>query len=443
VSRGGVVLLGLVLPLAPACGEAPDFRPRAGGDGTVDDRSSNAFSFPLPGLSPEDFERHARGDAAFEATFVTAPAPVNPGLGPRYNNTACGACHLRDGRGMPVLGAGPRRSHLLVRVSLAEGEPVAPGGAVPVPGLGVQLQDQAILGELPEVSIEIDWQAVPGVYGDGDPYELRRPDMTITLADGSPLGVEVQRSLRQPPPVFGLGLLEAVTDATLEALADPDDDDGDGISGRPNVVWDPERGATDVGRFGHKGSAPDLDVQTAAAYANDMGVGNPLFVDESGALDLDEDTMRDAAFYARTLAVPARTAIDDAEVEAGEARFRDFGCAGCHVEQLTTGASPIATLADQVIQPYTDLLLHDLGEALADHRPDFAADGREWRTPALWGVGLTHTVLPLSGFLHDGRARDLAEAILWHGGEAEPAREAFRLADRTDRAALLAFLASL
>jgi CxxC motif-containing protein (DUF1111 family) len=371
---------------------------------------------------------------------VNAPAEVNPGLGPVYNNTACARCHIRDGRGMPVAGDGPLRSQLLLRVSLPTGVPDMRDGAVPVPGLGLQVQDQAVHGAAPEAHVVVEWRDVPGAYADGTAYTLRAPDLHVTLPDGSPLPDDVLTSLRQPPPVFGLGLLEAVPAETIEALADPDDADGDGISGRPNHVWDAARGSTALGRFGHKANNPTLLQQAAAAYFNDMGVSSPYFAEADGAADIDDDTLRAAAFYTQTLAVPERAPLD---VGAGEDLFHAFGCGGCHVDSLTTGDHEIVALAGQVIRPYTDLLLHDMGDGLADGRPDFEADGHEWRTAPLWGLGLTHTVLPYSGFLHDGRARSLEEAILWHGGEAEAAKEAFRQADAADRAELLRFLGAL
>ena len=407
----------------------------AGGDTTVFDRTSNAYSLPASNLAGDDLDRHLAGDASFDATFVRGPAPVNPGLGPLYNHNACAACHGRDGRGLPLFG--PAASQALVRVSLATGTPDLPGAPVPVPGLGGQLQDHGVFGIEPEVSVELAWRDVPGSYGDGTPFVLRAPDLTLRRPDGSLLEAEILRSFRQPPAVFGLGLLEAIPDADLLAAADPDDRDGDGISGRPNQVWDVDANAVRLGRFGHKASNPTLVQQAAAAYANDMGVTSRRFGAE---VEVDDATIELSAFYTATLGVPARAPGD---VAAGEALFDAFGCAGCHTPVQHTGAHPIAALADQTFQPYTDLLLHDLGPELADGRPDFAADGNEWRTPPLWGLGLVSTVLPGASYLHDGRARTVAEAILWHGGEAQAARDTFAGLAVDDRKALIAFLESL
>lgn len=437
-------LLAMVSGAACLSGvDGPRDLPLAGGDTTVIDRSSNAYSFPAANLSPEELAAHLDGDVAFEAVFVSPPATINPGLGPLFNNSACARCHLRDGRGLPAAGEGPLGSPLLVRVSVDEGQPAVPGGSVPVDGLGTQLQDHAIFGAAPEVQVELMWDEEAGAYGDGEPYSLRRPRLGITLAGGAPLPAEVQRSARIPPPVFGLGLLEAVSDDTLLALADPDDQDGDGISGRANVVWDAEHSAPRLGRFGWKANEPTLLQQAAHAYANDMGVTSPLAPETDGSHEIGLDTVESAAFYTQSLAVPARAALDDDHVLRGEELFAEIGCGACHVETLDTDAHEVAALAHQRIHPYTDLLLHDVGFDLADGRADFLASGTEWRTPPLWGIGLVHTVLPYAGLLHDGRARTLSEAILWHGGEAESAKEGFRTMSATERAALLAFLESL
>jgi CxxC motif-containing protein (DUF1111 family) len=411
--------------------------PLAGGDGsTVSNRSSKAYSFPAPGLTADELGQHAAGDAAFEAKFVTAPAPVHPGLGPVFNNVSCAACHLGDGRGMPVVGDGPLRSHMLVRVSTAAGDPL--------PGIGSQIQDHAIFGVEPEATVTVTYEDVPGTYGDGAPYTLRRPILSVTLPGGGGLPDGTLTSLRQTPPVFGRGLLEAVPEAEITSHADPDDADGDGISGRPNYVPDAIHGGTSLGRFGLKANNASLREQTAAAYRNDIGITNSIFREDDGVTyELDDATLDATTFYTQTLAVPARVDVQDAQVLRGQALFRSFGCAACHLETLTTGDYPVASNAHQTIHPYSDLLLHDMGDDLADGRPDGQAGGHEWRTSPLWGLGVAQTVLPGSAYLHDGRARDFAEAVLWHGGEAQASREAFRTAPPADRDALLRFLLSL
>lgn len=420
-------------------GEAP----LAGGNTTIINRTSSAFENPAPNLSEKDLEHHLEGDVAFEAAFVSAPGDVNPGLGPTFNNSACVACHIKNGRGLPVIGKGPLRTQLLVRVSLSSGEGGEPGGPIPVPLLGNQLQDHAVYGDSPEVDIELEWVEEEGSYGDGTPYQLRRPELTITLPNGELLPSGVMTSLRLPPPMMGLGLLEAVAEETILAAADPDDEDGDGISGRPNRVWDSESGTVQLGRFSWKANVSTLKRQAAGAYASDMGVSNPLVDKGEPVPDIDDELLTATAFYTQTLAVPRRAGYNDLKVVEGEALFEEIGCASCHLTTLTTGDHEISALRDQVIHPYTDLLLHDMGEELADNRPDFEASGTEWRTPPLWAIGLTETVLGTATFLHDGRARTLEEAILWHGGEAEVSREGFRTMVAADRDALILFLISL
>jgi CxxC motif-containing protein (DUF1111 family) len=428
--------------------------PMAGGATTVINRTSRGFEQPAPNLSEAELKDHLEGDRAFEAVFVTPPAPVNSGLGPLFNNASCAGCHIRDGRGMPVKG------QMLVRVSLPPGYPttseqqevifeshpeasVTLGNAPPVPEIGTQIQDQAVYGYQPEAEVEVSWQKSFGNYADGTTYELRSPVARITLPNGKPLPPEVLTSLRIPTPIFGRGLLEAIADKTILALADPEDSNKDGISGRPNMVWDITTQKVVLGRFGHKANIPNLLQQTASAYVNDMGVTNPLFPEKDGSSDIDDRTLNTATFYTQTLAVPARTMVDDPIVKQGEKLFNQANCAACHVAELRTTNYKIPALAHQTIYPYSDLLLHDMGSELADRRPDFAATGTEWRTPPLWGLGLTQTVLPYSGYLHDGRARTLAEAILWHGGEAAQSKEMFKKMSQSDRDALIRFLNSL
>ncbi|MCK6536729.1 MAG: thiol oxidoreductase [Polyangiaceae bacterium] len=432
--------------LIVACGGTPESQPAAssplsGGDTTIFDQTTSAFTNPAPNLGEADLAHHLEGDVAFEATFVTPPATVNAGLGPVFNNRSCSACHIKDGRGLPVTGTGAQGSMALVRVSTAKSA-LGEGTPIPVPGLGLQLQDHAVFGVSPEATVRLEWIEETSAYpGDGAKYSLRRPKLVIELADGKPLPADVLTSLRVPPPVFGLGLLEAIPEAALLALEDPQDADGDGISGRANQVWDEEGQRTVTGRFGWKSNQPNLTQQAAAAYLHDMGVENPVFFEQEP--ELSSKTLEAAAFYTRTLAVPARRDVSDPVVRRGEQIFSQIGCASCHVPELKTGPSPHQAVAEQRIQPFTDLLLHNMGFDLADGRPDFVASGTEWRTPPLWGVGLAARVLVGAAFLHDGRARTLEEAVLWHGGEAEVSREKFRAAKAGDRAALLSFLESL
>lgn len=415
----------------------------AGGDTSINNRTSFAFEVPAPNLSPENLERHLDGDIEFGNVFVTEPAPVNPGLGPLFNNVSCESCHLNNGRGLPEFGNTALRSLSLVRVSDPNGIPAVPGGPPPVPGLGNQIQDHAIFGVDPEADISLDWEEITGTYPDGTEYSLRRPILTIILADGQPLDENILTSVRMPPPVFGLGLLEAISDETLLGMTDPNDEDGDGISGRVNMVWDSVSATTKVGRFGLKANNPSLRQQTAGAYAEDMGVSNPDIPDDDLGTDITQEQLDLATFYVQSLAVPNRLDTDDPDVKKGEQFFYGIGCNQCHVATLETGESEIEELSNQKIQAFTDLLLHDMGEGLADNRPDFQANGREWRTAPLWGIGLTQRVLGVQNFLHDGRARTLEEAILWHGGEAEQVKNDFMNLSEKEREQLIDFLNTL
>ncbi len=464
MAKKWIVLL-LSLSSALACGpkdrdETVSLRStvRAGGETTINNRSSGAFTVPAPNLDSEEFKLHGDGDVLFEAEFVNAPAKVHPGLGPTFNNTSCRGCHVRNGRGMPVLGEpGTLRSPMLVRVSLdpaalnrfpeALGTQVPGNGPYPVPGFGTQIQDQAVFGQEAEITLSITWEEIKGLFADGSEYTLRKPKLT---ASGNPDQVKrvndpaVLRSIRQTPPVVGLGLLEAVAEQTLLDLEDPFDRDGDGISGTLNRVWDPVHQKVAIGRFGWKASAPSLIVQAGGAFAEDMGVKNPIAPDLDGSIEIDLDLVKKTAYYTQTLAVPDRVKELSRAALRGEQLFEQLACAACHRPTLSTDdKSSIVALRNQTFAAYTDLLLHDMGEGLADHRPDFAASGSEWRTSPLWGLGLASTILPYSAYLHDGRARTLEEAILWHGGEAENSQKAYKALDSVKRNEVLEFLKSL
>jgi CxxC motif-containing protein (DUF1111 family) len=249
-----------------------------------------------------------------------------------------------------------------------------------------------------------------------------------------------------------------VPEETLHSLAEQQSRQGDGIAGRINMVWDMAAGKSVPGRFGWKAEQPTVLQQTAGAFVEDIGITSSLMPDENytacekicakqpsgGHPEVSDKIFHNVVSYSRTLAVPARRNWTNACVLRGKAIFATAHCAVCHVPSLQTGDRPeLPELSNQTIHPFTDLLLHDMGEGLADHRPIFDASGRDWRTPPLWGVGLVSKVNGHTCFLHDGRARNLAEAILWHDGEAHAARERFRALPAADREALIAFLQSL
>ncbi|MEW6306199.1 MAG: di-heme oxidoredictase family protein, partial [Verrucomicrobiota bacterium] len=327
---------------------------------------------------------------------------------------------------------------------------------LPDPIYGDQLQTRALPAVPAEADALVHYEIIHGAFADGEPYILRRPHYTITNLAYGPLATNILISPRVAPVVIGLGLLEAVPEETLRTLADPEDRDGDGISGRLNIVWDVVSKRPAIGRFGWKAEQPTVLQQVAGAFNGDMGLTTSLFPQENhtpaqairqpsgGSPEVSDEILHAVAFYSRTLAVPARRNWDDATVRRGQRIFHVLKCASCHVPELKTGDWPdLPELSHQTIRPYTDLLLHDLGEGLSDHRPVFTASGREWRTPPLWGIGLVEKVNGHTNFLQDGRARNLTEAILWHGGEAERSKGQFRALPKADRDALIAFLNSL
>ena len=426
----------------------------SGGETTVFDASSHAFSIPAPNLSTAALAKHLEGDVEFEAIFVTAPAVVNPGLGPIYNNVSCINCHSRDGRGRPP-GIDEGLVSLLFRLSLPKAEDsVAGKPPTPVPGFGTQLNNRAIVEANPEGTVKIEYTEQTLTTADGTRVHLRHPNYTLTETY-QPLPENVEVSPRVAPAVSGLGLLEAIPENAILAYADEADIDGDGISGKPNYVWDVVAQRYTLGRFGWKANQPTLLQQVAAAYNDDMGITTSLFSVENSAgqsqltehsvtPEVSDEILEVVTFYVQTLAVPARRDIDDPQVKQGEQLFAEAQCANCHVPTLRTSVlAGVPSVSNQTIHPYTDLLLHDMGPDLADNRPDFHASGREWRTPPLWGIGLVQRVNGHTNFLHDGRARDLMEAILWHGGEAEASRQTVKQMSKTERDALIAFLESL
>ena len=426
----------------------------SGGDTTIFDASSHAFSIPAPNLSAAALEKHLEGDVEFEAVFVTAPAVVNPGLGPIYNNVSCINCHSRDGRGRPP-GVNEGLVSLLLRLSLPKNDNMADGKPpIPVPGYGRQLNNRAIVGTPAEGTVKIEYAEQPLTTEDGTRVHLRYPNYTITNTY-HPLPENVEVSPRVAPVVFGLGLLEAIPESTILTYADEIDVNGDGISGKPNYVWDVVQKRYALGRFGWKANQPTLLQQVASAYHDDMGITTSLFLIENSAgqpqltknrttPEVSDEILDVVTFYVQTLAVPARRNVDDPQVMHGEQLFAQAQCASCHIPTLRTGVlSGVPSVSNQTIHPYTDLLLHDMGHGLADNRPDFHASGTEWRTPPLWGIGLVRTVNGHTNFLHDGRARNLMEAILWHGGEAEKSRQAVLEMSKAERDALIAFLESL
>jgi CxxC motif-containing protein (DUF1111 family) len=430
----------------------------SGGATSISLTSREAFSAPISNLDPDRLRDFAFGRHLFRRNWVIAPATVaeTDGLGPTFNRVSCSGCHLKDGRGQPPSGPDQPMKSMLIRLSVPGTGPH--GGPVPHPVYGGQLQDKGILGVPKEGRATITHLPVDGLFGDGTRYRLREPVYAFDELGHGALGDEILFSPRVAPAVYGLGLLEAIDEDVITAAADPDDADGDGISGRVNRVWDPRTEEVALGRFGWKANTASVYTQVAGAALGDMGITSTVFPFENcpdaqsacaaapdgGMPEIADADLRKLVLYTRALAVPTRRDVHDPAVVRGEALFEAAGCAGCHTPTLVTGEhSALPEFANQTIHPYTDLLLHDMGEGLADGRPDFQASGREWRTAPLWGIGLIQRVNLHRFLLHDGRADGLMEAILWHGGEARAARDEVLAMPKVDRDALVAFLSSL
>ena len=437
----------------------------------------NAFSHPSANLTFEGRRDFALGNGLFRKVWVTAPASTraSDGLGPLFNARACQRCHVKDGRGHPPRGPDDHATSMVLRLSvpprstggLLRLESKAPAPAFhPEPTYGSQLQDFAAPGLPAEGRIRVTYEEVPVALNGGERASLRRPAYAIASLGYGPMAPDVMLSPRVAPPMIGLGLLESVHPADVLAGADPDDADGDGVSGRPSVVRAPGAGgAARLGRFGWKASAATVREQSAKAFSADVGISNPDAPDpwgdcteaqsacrtmpsgvqpRLGDTEAPDPVLELVSFYASNLAVPARRDVDDPEVLHGKELFHSSGCVSCHTPKFVTrrdAARPEHRF--QLIWPYTDLLLHDMGEGLADDRPVGDASGREWRTAPLWGIGLTGTVSGHTFFLHDGRARSLLEAVLWHGGEGQASRDAVVAMRPSERRALIRFLNSL
>ena len=478
--RAALQLLVAALALAPAGARldpAQRLPPAAlsGGALTVADTSEAAYTRPAAGLDGRQMDLFALGHKMFNnrwAFFWFENAEF--GRGPTSNAQACTTCHANNGRGLttgtpplPTVSAdGEVRDHhitvpfepapnMVVRVSLPGQD--AHGGPQPHPQYGDQLQNFGVKGVVPpEASFKVEWSERTVTLDDGETVALRKPVLTIADLGYGPLGEDTRAGLRLAPSLIGLGLLEAVPEEALLALAASEPVDG--IRGKANRVWDESQHKTVLGRFGLKANHGSIREQVAIAFLNDIGLSTPVYPDQNcppvsdtcsvqmvaGKPEITRLRLDATELYIRALSVPARRDVDNPRVMRGEALFAQARCAVCHVPELRTGEFPaLPQLANQIIRPYTDLLLHDMGEELSDNRPDYLASGREWRTPPLWGIGLARTVNGADGFLHDGRARDFVEAILWHGGEAEVSRAAFARMSRSDRDALIAFLQSL
>ncbi len=459
-SRFVAALLTTTMPAVGNCtdasdpGEALGHAALGGPSGTTEVDDQMAYSAPVPVLGADQRTDFAAGRRLFRVVWreraFSEDTAGTAGLGPLFNHRSCAGCHVRNGRGRPPDAdlSGPANG-MIWRVLYPED-----GKALTDRPFGAQVQDQAVPGTGYEARIALSYREMPGQFADGAAYSLRAPSYRLNLhpeAKGHAPGL----SPRIPPAVIGGGLIEAVDQAELAALADPFDQDGDGISGRLSVIQSGE--AKRLGRFGWKASQATLRDQVVEATAEDFGLASrdrphggcariqiqtlPSCAQE---VEIAASAIDQIVSYLRGLAVPSRRDVADPTVRRGATLFMEAGCARCHVPSLPTGDyPPFPALGNQIIHPFTDLLLHDMGPGLADPASDGATDAREWRTAPLWGIGLTADVNGNGYFLHDGRARSLMEAVLWHGGEAVAARESVLAMSRHDRTALVAFLRSL
>lgn len=489
---GKLSFIALIALWSGVASAAPDFSlgylsaEKLGGDTSVSFKGETVWAFrnPAPNMTEEEIARHLTGDAFFERNFSDVGDRKDYGLGPVFNHTNCAGCHNKDGRGsLPIVTPSnswtPLRQSeaVFLRISIEDGKPKAKdattnwGAPTPVPYFSDQLFHLGSYGvreDAPGVGqarVWMKYEFSDFTYADGEVVRLRKPLFKVTDAYNERIyQADVKMGARLGTPMIGLGLLEAIKQEDILAIASMDFS-AQGVSGKPNWVLDIQKKMAgevypvSLGRFGLKANTPTVFHQSLGALRGDMGVTNYAFPDESIVgtplfdlfkvkmpfvkVEAPDSVANDLVFYSQTLAVPARRGITEEEVLKGGRLFSEIGCATCHTPSFTTGDHPIKALSQQKIYPFTDLLLHDMGDELADGRQDFDATGREWKTRPLWGLGQTHTVNPRASFLHDGRAKTVEEAILWHGGEGDYSRSKFKNLSKSDRQAVLKFLKSL
>lgn len=412
------------------------------------------------------------GFSLFRDPWVIAPSSTKDrdGLGPLFNTRSCISCHTSGGKGPAPEEGISKPSALVIRFGSAQ------HNTFNDPNYGGQLQPRAIaithnniLPELVgEAQLNLNYEELQGEYADGQPYTLHKPSYQLTDLAFGDLSVHSKLSPRFSPVILGVGLLDAIATEDLLKQEDLEDQDGDGISAKynrvPFIATDHNTGdfhaykSNDlaVGRFGLKAKHPSLHQQVAAAFRDDIGITNTSFPNETctqnncqaasdlgdhSEVEIPDKLLNLVVQFNQLIAVPPARDLASKQAQQGRDLFYQLGCESCHTASYTTDANyPIANLAAQKIWPYTDLALHDMGENLADGANEFDANGQEWRTPPLWGLGASKKIRSENRYLHDGRARSVAEAILWHGGEATRSQQAFVNLPQNQRKDLLAFL---
>ena len=466
-------IAGLAIALASSAAKPPD-EEKTGGDTTVYATGRNAFSFPAANLDDEERTRFVIGNSFFKRNWVEAPASTTArdGLGPHFIARSCGGCHVTDGRGEP-----PQIFNRLVEADQADptvgllmrlsvpGKADPRIGVVPEPVYGDQFNNAAVHGVKPEGSVVIRHTPVTGRFADGTRYTLQKPAYSFDHLNYGPMQPDVMIGPRIAPQIIGVGLLEAIAESDILDNAARQAAASGPIKGQANRVWDEFAQREMLGRFGWKANVATIAHQTAAAFRGDIGITSSHAPDEScskaqidclkaprGARgegpEIDDKTLGDVVFYQATLAPPARRNAQDLQTVRGQQLFAQAQCVACHRPSYITAAGAFAPLTSkalngQRIWPYTDLLLHYMGDGLDDNRPDFKASGRQWKTPPLWGIGLIKAVNSHDRLLHDGRARGTLEAILWHGGEAEDSKQQVLKMNKSQREALVKFVESL
>jgi len=423
---------------------------------TTSDATREAYTQPVSGLSEAERLQFFKGRNLVRQSWVIPPSENNEiaGLGPLYNRISCIACHAGNGGGFAPSSPQESMRSMLVRLSIPGTD--EHGAPNPHPVYGGQLNEYGVPGVPGEGRAEICYTEKVIKLKGGEQVTLRKPSLTfVDLAYGE-FPSDMMTSPRIAQPLFGLGLLQAVSEADILALVDAPKPKG--IKGKANRVWDEVQKKTVLGRFGWKANMPNVRQQIAGAFVGDMGITSTIFPNENctaaqvaclqspsaGKPELSTTQLDAIEFHHFALAAPRQRNVENASIKHGAALFEQAQCAACHVPELKTSDFPsFPALSQQTIHPYTDMLLHDMGKSLADHRPDYLATGQEWRTPPLWGIGLAQKVEPRAGFLHDGRARTLLEAILWHDGEAINSAQAVKDMPVKDRHALVDFLESL